>query len=95
MSQAMQRYVIERNIPGAGRLSAEELQGISAKSCEVLDELGPKIRWIHSYVTGDKVYCIYSAENESLIRRHAELGGFPADRISPISTIIDPSTADG
>lgn len=95
MSQAMQRYVIERNIPGAGRLSAEELQGISAKSCEVLDELGPKIRWIHSYVTGDKVYCIYSAENESLIRRHAELGGFPADRISPISTIIDPSTAAG
>jgi len=93
MSQAMQRYVIERNIPGAGQLSGEELQGISAKSCAVLDELGPKIQRIHSYVTGDKVYCIYSAENESLIRRHAELGGFPADRISPISTIIDPSTA--
>jgi len=93
MSQAMQRYVIERNIPGAGQLSGEELKGISAKSCAVLDELGPKIQWIHSYVTGDKVYCIYSAENESLIRRHAELGGFPADRISPISTIIDPSTA--
>jgi len=93
MSQAMQGYGIERNIPGAGRLSGEELQDISAKSCAVLDELGPKIQWIHSYVTGDKVYCIYSAEDESLIRRHAELGGFPADRISPISTIIDPSTA--
>ena len=93
MNKPMQRYVIEREIPGAGKLGADELKAISCKSCGVLDELGPSIQWIHSYVTGDKVYCIYSADNEDLIRRHAELGGFPANRIAPVSAIIDPSTA--
>ena len=87
-------FVIERDIPGAGNLSQEELAGISRKSCAVLDELGPSIKWIHSYVTGDKVYCIYSAPDEDIIRRHAEMGGFPANRISRIASIIDPSTAD-
>lgn len=93
MNQPMQRYLIEREIPGAGTLGDDELRDISCKSCAVLDELGPSIQWIHSYVTGDKVYCIYSAANEGLIRRHAELGGFPANRIAPVTTIIDPSTA--
>jgi hypothetical protein len=87
------RFVIERDLPGAGRLSAEELRAISAKSCAVLDELGTSIKWIHSYVTGDRIYCIYSAPDEALIRRHAQLGGFPANRISRIAAIIDPSTA--
>ena len=93
MNKAMQRYVIERDIPDAGQLSAEALRDISAKSCAVVDELGPDVKWMHSYVTNDKVYCVYSASDVALIRRHATLGGFPADRISPISTIIDPSTA--
>lgn len=87
-------FVIERDIPGAGKLSGEELAAISRKSCAVLDELGPSIKWIHSYVTGDKVYCIYSAPDEDIIRRHAEMGGFPANRISRIASIIDPSTAN-
>lgn len=86
-------FVIERDIPGAGNLSQDELAAISRKSCAVLDELGPSIKWIHSYVTGDKVYCVYSAPNEDIIRRHAEMGGFPANRISRIASIIDPSTA--
>ena len=94
MSKRAEQFVIERNIPGAGELSAEELKAISRKSCSVLDELGPSIQWIHSYVTGDKVYCIYSAESEALIRRHAEMGGFPADSIARVATIIDPSTAE-
>ena len=92
---ATAQFVIERDIPGAGSLSAEELAAISRKSCTVLDELGPSIKWIHSYVTGDRVYCIYSAPDEAIIRRHAELGGFPANRISRIASIIDPSTASG
>lgn len=87
------RFVIERDIPGAGTLSEDELANIARKSCAVLDELGASIRWIHSYVTDDRIYCIYSALNEDLIRRHAELGGFPANRISRMSAIIDPSTA--
>ena len=87
------KFVIERDIPGAGELSAEELRAISQKSCAVLDELGPSIQWIHSYVTGDRVYCVYSAPDEAIIRRHAEMGGFPANRISRVATIIDPSTA--
>lgn len=87
------KFVIERDIPGAGNLPAEELAAISRKSCTVLDELGPSIKWIHSYVTGDRVYCIYSAPDEAIIRRHAEMGGFPANRISRIASIIDPSTA--
>lgn len=86
-------FVIERDIPGAGNLSAQDLADISRKSCAVLDELGPSIQWIHSYVTGDRIYCIYSAPDEAIIRRHAEMGGFPANRISRIASIIDPSTS--
>jgi Nickel responsive protein SCO4226-like len=89
----MHKFVIEREIPGAGNLSAQQLQGISQKSCGVLQELGPKIQWVQSYVTGDKVYCIYLAESEQLIREHAKRGGFPADRISEVQSVIDPTTA--
>jgi Protein of unknown function (DUF4242) len=87
------RFVIERDLPGAGKLTQEQLGDVARKSCAVLDELGPAIQWIHSYVTQDKIYCIYSAPDEGLIRRHAELGGFPANRISRVTSIIDPSTA--
>lgn len=90
----MPKYVIEREIPGAGKLSAEELQAISRKSCGVLRELGPQIQWIQSYVTEDKVYCVYIAPNESLVREHALQGGFPANRISEVMEVIDPTTAD-
>ncbi len=89
----MPTFVVEREIPGAGRLSPAELKRISLRACQVLDALGPRIRWLHSYVTGDKLYCIYEAQTESLIRRHAALGGFPANRISMISTVIDPVSA--
>lgn len=88
-------YVIERNIPGAGQLTREELAAIARKSCCVLDELGPQIQWIHSYVTGDRIYCIYSAASEDLLREHARRGGFPADRISQVASIIDPDTRLG
>jgi hypothetical protein len=88
-----QSFVIERDLPGAGKLSQEQLGEVARKSCAVLDELGPTIRWIHSYVTEDRIYCIYSAPDEELIRRHAELGGFPANRVSRVGSIIDPSTA--
>jgi hypothetical protein len=90
----MPRYVIERDIPGAGKLSAQELQAISQKSCSVIDKLGPQIQWQHSYVTGDKVYCVYIAPNEELIREHARQGGFPANRVSEVGTIIDPVSAE-
>lgn len=90
----MPKYVIEREIPGAGKLTAMELQGVSQTSCDVLKNLGPEIQWVHSYVTGDKVYCVYIAPNEELIRKHAQQGGFPANRISEIKTIIDPTTAE-
>jgi hypothetical protein len=90
----MPKFVIEREIPGAGKLSAQELQGISGKSCSVLKDLGPQIQWLHSYVTGDKIYCVYIAPNEELVREHAKRGGFPANKISKISTIIDPTTAE-
>ena len=90
----MPKYVIEREIPGAGKLSAVELQGVSQTSCDVLRKLGPEIQWVHSYVTGDKVYCVYIAPNEELIREHAQQGGFPANRISEIKTMIDPTTAE-
>ena len=89
----MPKYVIEREIPGAGNLSAEQLQGISQKSCSVLKELGPQIQWVESYVTDDKIYCVYIAPNEEMIREHAKRGGFPANRISQVRTIIDPTTA--
>lgn len=90
----MPRYVIERDIPGAGKLSGQELQAISQKSCSVIDKLGPQIQWQHSYVTGDKVYCVYIAPNEELIREHARQGGFPANRVSEVTTTIDPVTAE-
>lgn len=90
----MPKYVIERDIPGAGNLSSEELQSISQTSCGVLQKLGPEIQWVESYVTDDKVYCVYIAPNEALIREHAKQGGFPANRISEIRTIIDPTTAE-
>lgn len=90
----MPKYVIERDIPGAGNLSADQLKGISQKSCGVLRELGPAVQWVQSYVTGDRVYCVYIAENEELLREHARRGGFPANRISRVATMIDPTTAD-
>ncbi len=83
----MPRFVIEREIPGAGTLSAEELQGISAKSCTVLNELGPQIQWVHSYVTGDKVYCVYIAPNEEMVREHARRGEFPANVVSQVTSM--------
>ena len=90
----MPKYVIEREIPGAGDLSAEQLQGVSQTSCNVLNQLGPQIQWVQSYVTGDRIYCIYQAADEGLVKRHAELGGFPANRISRVTSVIDPSTAE-
>ena len=90
----MPRYVIERNLPGAGNLSPEQLQAVSQKSCNVLKDLGPRIQWEHSYVTADKIYCVYQADNDDLIREHAAQGGFPANRISEVKTIIDPTTAE-
>jgi hypothetical protein len=90
----MPKFVIEREIPGAGKLSPAELKSISQKSCGVLSSMGPSVQWVHSYVTGDRIYCIYQATDESLIKRHAELGGFPANRISRITSMIDPTTAE-
>jgi hypothetical protein len=91
----MPKYVIEREIPGAGDLTPEQLKGISQTSCSVLRRLGPEIQWIESYVTADRIYCIYHAPNEQLIREHASQGGFPANRISQVKTIIDPTTSEG
>ena len=90
----MPQYLIERNIPSAGKLSPAELQAISQKSCGVLQGLGPQIQWVHSYVTDDQIHCIYRAPNEEMVREHARLGGFPADRVSEIKSIIDPTTAE-
>ena len=90
----MPKYLIEREIPGAGKLSAEQLMGISQKSCGVLADLGTQIQWQHSYVAEDKIYCVYVAPNEALVREHAKLGGFPANSVSRVSTIIDPTTAE-
>ena len=90
----MPKYVIEREIPGAGDLSAEELQGISQTSCNVLNEMGPQIQWVQSQVTDDKIYCTYIAPNEDIVRQHAEQGGFPANRVSEVRAIIDPTTAE-
>ena len=90
----MPKYVIERELPGAGKLSAQDLNQISQKSCGVLRELGPQIQWIQSYVTDDKIYCVYIAPNEEAIRKHAQMGGFPANRISRIRGMIDPATAE-
>jgi hypothetical protein len=90
----MPKYLIEREIPGAGSLTAEQLQDISQKSCGVLSNMGPKIQWLESYVTDDKVYCVYIAKDEATVKAHADQGGFPANKISEIKTIIDPTTAE-
>jgi len=90
----MPKYVIEREIPGAGKLSPEQLKAISQTSCGVLSKMGPEIQWVHSYVTDDKIYCIYNAANEEMVREHAKQGGFPANSVSQVSTIIDPVTAE-
>ena len=90
----MPKYVIEREISGAGNLTAEQLKGISQTSCGVLSKMGPQIQWVQSYVTGDKIYCIYNAPNEAMVRQHAAQGGFPANSISKVTSIIDPTTAE-
>ena len=90
----MPKYLIERNIPGAGNLTPAQLAGIAQKSCSVLQGLGPQIQWVQSYVTGDKITCVYIAPNEEIIREHARQGGFPADAVLQIKTIIDPTTSE-
>jgi len=90
----MPRYVIEREIPGAGKLTPPELKAISQKSCGVLQQMGPRIQWVESYVTEDKIYCVYVAPDEATVRQHAEQGGFPANRISQVRTMIDPTTSE-
>lgn len=90
----MPRFIIEREIPGAGKLSKDELHAISQKSCSVLQEMGPRIQWEHSYVAGDKIYCVYLAPNEEMIREHARKGGFPANRVTMVAQVIDPTTSE-
>ena len=90
----MPKYVIERNIPGAGKMSAADLKGVSQKSCSVLRKLGSEIQWLHSYVTDDKIYCVYIAPNEALVREHAKQGGFPANSVAAVRQVIDPTTAE-
>lgn len=90
----MPKYVIEREIPGAGKLTPEQLKAISQTSCGVLSNMGPEIQWVHSYVTTDKIYCVYNAANEEMVREHAKQGGFPANAVSEVSSIIDPTTAE-
>ncbi|MEO7599969.1 MAG: DUF4242 domain-containing protein [Opitutus sp.] len=90
----MPKFVIEREIAGAGKLSPDELRGVSQKSCSVIGQLGPQIQWVESYVTDDKIYCVYIAPNEALVREHARLGGFPANRVSQVHSVIDPTTAE-
>lgn len=90
----MPKYVIERQLSGAGELTAADFQGISQKSCAVLQEMGPEIQWVTSYVTDNKIYCIYIAPSEEDVRKHAELGGFPVDSVAQVRTIIDPTTAE-
>jgi hypothetical protein len=90
----MPKYVIEREIPGAGKLSKDQLHAIAQKSCSVLQEMGPRIQWVQSYVTDDKIYCIYIAPDEASVREHAQKGGFPANSVARVTTMIDPTTAD-
>ena len=90
----MPKYVIEREIPNAGNLSPQELQSISQTSCGVLSDMGPRIQWLQSYVTGDKIYCVYIAPNEEMVREHAQRGGFPANSVSEVKAVIDPTTAE-
>ena len=91
----MPKYVIEREIPDAGKLSEEQLHAISQKSCSVLSQLGPQIQWVQSYVTDNKIYCVYIASNEEMVREHAKQGGFPANRVSEVKLTIDPTSAEG
>ena len=91
----MPKYVIERVVPGAGKMTADELKALSLRSCNVLNQLGPQIQWIHSYVTDNKIYCVYVAPNEEMVREHARIGGFPASLVSVVKTIIDPTTSEG
>ena len=90
----MPKFVIERNIPGAGRLTPAELHGVAQKSCGVLREMGPRIQWVHSYVTDDKIYCVYIAPDEATVREHAKKGGFPADSVMTVRAVIDPTTGE-
>jgi hypothetical protein len=90
----MPKFVIERDLPGAGKLSAAELKAVAQKSCTVLRELGPQVQWLQSFVTPDKIYCIYIAPDEAAVRKHAQLGGFPANRVSRVATVIDPTTSE-
>jgi hypothetical protein len=90
----MPRYLIERELPGAGKLSPAELKAISQKSCGVLSRMGPQIQWVHGYVTGDKIYCVYRAPNAEMVREHARQGGFPANRVSEVKSVVDPTTAE-
>ena len=90
----MPEYVIEREMPGVGKLDKEDLKNASQTSCSVLRDLGPSIQWVHSYVTDNKIYCVYRAPNEEMIRKHAELGGFPANKISEVKSVINPTTAE-
>jgi hypothetical protein len=90
----MPKYVIEREIPGAGKMTPEQLKAVSQTSCGVLRQLGPEIQWVQSYVTDDKIYCVYNAPNEAMVREHASKGGFPANSVSQVRTIIDPTTAE-
>jgi hypothetical protein len=90
----MPQFLIERELPGAGKLSPTELKAISQKSCGVLKQMGPQIQWVHSYVTGDKIYCVYRAPNDAMVREHARQGGFPANRVSEVKSVIDPTTAE-
>lgn len=90
----MPKYVIERDFPGAGKLSSQELKAISQKSCGVLNKMGPQIQWVESFVTGDKIYCVYVAPNEKMVREHAKQGGFPVNRVSQVTSVIDPTTAE-
>ncbi|SEM74765.1 Protein of unknown function [Chitinophaga rupis] len=90
----MPKYVIEREIPGAGKLSAEQLKAVSQTSCDVLNKMGPEIQWVQSFVTADKIYCVYIAPNADMIREHAKQGGFPANTINEVATVIDPTTAE-
>jgi hypothetical protein len=90
----MPKFVIERTLPGAGNLTSEQLQGVAQKSCGVLADLGPAIQWVHSYVTADKIYCVYVAPNEEMVREHAAKGGFPADSVARVTQVIDPTTVE-
>ena len=90
----MPKYVIERELPGAGKLTPEQLHSVAQKSCGILTEMGPQIQWIQSYVTDDKIYCVYIAPDEATVRKHAQMGGFPANRVSQVRAVIDPTTSE-